>query len=139
MEKIYRILDANVNRAMEGLRVTEEVARFILEDKKLTARIKSLRNSLKKTVGKLSAKDLLKARNSLKDVGGKLYTKEESSRANLKSIYKANIKRAQEALRVLEEFSKLIDPKLGREFKAIRFSLYDIERPISLTAFSMFG
>jgi len=50
----------------------------------------------------------------------------------LKSIFKSNIKRAQEAVRVLEEFSKLIDPKLGKLFKAIRFEAYEIEKKLIL-------
>lgn len=128
MEKIYRILDANINRAMEGLRVVEEIARFILDDKKTTAKIKLLRNDLKKFVSKLSREELLKARKSLTDVGGKLYTKEESSRKNILSIFKSNIKRAEESMRVIEEFSKLVKPQLGKAFKDIRFKLYDIEK-----------
>jgi len=46
VQEIYRVLDANFNRAREGLRVTEEVARFILEDPQLTARLKDLRHRL---------------------------------------------------------------------------------------------
>lgn len=126
--KVYRVLDANVNRAMEGIRVAEEVVRFILEDKKLTRQLKALRGDLKRTVNQIPKKKLLSARNSLFDVGGKLYTKEEKSRKSIKSIFKSNIKRAQEAVRVLEEFIKLIDPKLGKSFKNIRFNLYEIEK-----------
>lgn len=132
MEKVYRILDANINRAMEGLRVTEEFARFILDDKKTTLTIKSLRNQLKKAISKLPRKELLKARSSLTDVGGKLYTKEEGKRNNLKSIFKSNIKRAEEAVRVLEEFGKLVDPKIGKTFKVIRFKIYEVEKKLIL-------
>ncbi|MBI5700691.1 thiamine-phosphate pyrophosphorylase [Candidatus Saganbacteria bacterium] len=130
--KIYRILDANVNRAMEGLRVTEEFARFILDDKKATLTIKSLRNQLKKATGKLPRKELLRARNSLTDVGGKLYTKEEGKRSTLKSVFKSNIKRAEEAIRVLEEFGKLVDPSIGKTFKSIRFNIYELEKRLIL-------
>ncbi len=132
MEKIYRILDANANRAMEGLRVAEEFARFILEDKKQTKKIKKLRGDLKRAVLSLSKKKLLLSRFSLSDVGGKIYSKEESKRPNLKSIFKSNIKRVQEAVRVLEEFSKFIDPKLGKLFKSIRFEAYEIEKKLIL-------
>lgn len=125
-----RILDANINRAMEGLRVVEEVCRFILEDKTLTLRLKELRADLKNTVSDIPKKELLKARASLSDVGGKLYTKNEKSRPSILSIYKSNIKRIEESVRVLEEFSKLIKSGLGKDFKAIRFALYDIEKHI---------
>ena len=125
---VYRILDANVNRAMEGIRVAEEVARFILEDKKLTKEAKTLRGELKNIVKKISKKKLLSARKSLSDVGGKLYTKEEKKRGTIMSVFKSNVKRAQEALRVLEEFIKLIQPELGKGFKGVRFRLYEIEK-----------
>jgi thiamine-phosphate pyrophosphorylase len=126
--KIFRILDANINRAMEGLRVVEEVFRFILEDKKATLKLKSLRNELKRAIEKLPREALLKARDSLSDVGGKLYTREEASRSNIGSIFKSNIKRVEEAVRVLEEFSKMIKPALGKKFKAVRFKLYAVEK-----------
>lgn len=132
MEKIYRVLDANINRAMEGLRVAEEVARFIVEDKKSTSRIKFLRSKLKKAVKGFSRKKLLEARFSLTDVGGKSYTKEEKNRKDVKSIFKSNVKRAEESLRVLEEFSKLIDVRIGKFFKIIRYELYDIEKLLIL-------
>lgn len=128
--KIFRILDANVNRAMEGLRVVEEVCRFILEDKALTLRLKELRADLKKAVLDIPKNELLKARAALTDVGGKLYTKSEKKRPSILSIYKSNIKRIEESVRVLEEFSKLIKSQLGKEFKSIRFALYDLEKTI---------
>jgi thiamine-phosphate pyrophosphorylase len=123
--KIYRIVDVNLNRATEGLRVVEEICRFVLEDKILTAEVKGLRAELSKVSRKL------KARRSLEDVGRKLYPESESKRVGVEDIFRANMKRAQEALRCLEEFSKLIDPELGRKFKRIRFKLYDLEKRIA--------
>jgi len=131
MEKLYRILDANINRAMEGLRVVEEIARFILEDKKLTLEIKKLRGSIKTAVSKLPKKKLIKARKALSDVGAKTHTKSELKRKRYKDIFKANIKRAQEALRSLEEFLKLIDAKSSKKFKEMRFRSYEIEKKVS--------
>ncbi|MFA4966802.1 MAG: thiamine-phosphate pyrophosphorylase [Candidatus Margulisiibacteriota bacterium] len=130
-DKLFRILDANINRAMEGLRVVEEIVRFILDDKKLTLKIKNLRAELKKIVSKLPKKELLSARASLSDVGGKLYTKSESKRSKTEELFYSNIKRCEEAVRVLEEFSKYVNPKLGKNFKAIRFKLYDLEKQIA--------
>ena len=130
-DKLYRVLDANINRAMEGLRVVEEIVRFILENKKLTLEIKNLRADLKKIVSKLPKKQLLSARASLSDVGWKLYTKSEGKRSKTEELFYSNIKRSEEAVRVLEEFSKLINPKLGRVFKAIRFKLYEMEKQIA--------
>ena len=122
---------------MEGLRVVEEVVRFIIEDKKLTLRIKDLRSKLKSTIKTIPKEKLLPARASLTDVGGKLYTKSEKSRKSVLGIYKSNIKRTEEAVRVLEEFSKLVGPKLGKNFKEIRFELYDIEKIIQQKLFML--
>jgi len=124
--KIERILDANINRCVEGLRVVEEIVRFIIENKKLTEKIKKLRDKIRQTTEKAH----LLARKANTDVGSKLYTKSESKRGNLKDICLANIKRAEEALRVLEEFSKLDDPKLGSQYKKYRFELYEIEKQL---------
>lgn len=129
-DKIYRIIDANINRAMEGLRVCEETVRFILGDKKLTLLFKDLRGDLKKSIKNIPRGKLLIGRKSKEDVGRKLYIGQEKHRPNIKSIFKANIKRSQEATRVLEEFIKLINPKLGKSFKNIRFKLYDAEKII---------
>ncbi len=123
--KIYRIIDVNVNRAAEGLRVMEEVVRFVLDNKKYTLQLKGFRARLRHAII-----NLLKDRQSSIDVGRKLYTEKESKRATIQDIFAANAKRVQEALRVLEEFSKLIDPKLGKTFKEIRFKIYDLEREI---------
>jgi len=129
VKNIYRILDANLNRAREGLRVVEEVCRFVLKDKKLTLSAKKLRGDLSKIIGGAEDwKTLIKARKALKDVGRKLYTRSEGRRVKVKDIFTANIKRSQEAVRCLEEFSKMINPDLGKKFKAVRFKLYEIEK-----------
>ena len=140
--KIFRILDANLNRATEGLRVVEEICRFVLEDPKLTLVVKKLRGGLSKII-RISGDQregyqavrgsgtLLKERKASEDVGRELYTKGEGRRANIESVFRANMKRAQEALRCLEEFSKLISPKPGKKFKAIRFRLYELEKIIA--------
>lgn len=130
MKNIYRIIDANINRAMEGLRVVEEIARFILEDKKLTEKTKILRAALKKTIINIPRHELLSSRASLSDVGGKLYTKSEKKRSKVEELFYSNIKRAEEAVRVLEEFSKYLEPDLGKSFKTIRFKIYELEKQI---------
>src|SRR3989339_412310 len=122
--KISRIIDANVNRAVEGLRVVEELVRFVLEDKKLTDQVKALRAQIRR------GSTELKVRSSETDVGRKLYHTTEAARDTLLDIFTANIKRAQEALRVIEEYSKILAPKHGAVYKAIRFKLYDLEKKI---------
>lgn len=127
-----RIIDANANRLMEGLRVAEEVARFVLDDRKLTEKIKSLRGRVRKALYLLvRGDDILSSRDSAKDVGKHSYPDTEAQRAGIRQIITSNIKRAEEAARVLEEFCKLSSKEAGKEFKAIRFELYDIEKELN--------
>ena len=39
-----RIIDANINRAGEGLRFLEEIARFVLDDAALSQQLKNMRH-----------------------------------------------------------------------------------------------
>jgi len=130
-KKIYRILDANLNRAREGLRVVEDIARFYLNDEKLSKRFKSLRHRITKIARESFESDkLLLHRDSQKDVGAKGMGREERKRGKLKGIVEANLKRSEEALRVLEEFGKLVKGECGERFKKIRFKVYDLEKEI---------
>jgi thiamine-phosphate pyrophosphorylase len=129
--KVLRIIDANANRLMEGLRVAEEVARFVLDDRKLTEKIKSLRGRVRKALYLLvRGDDILSSRDSAKDVGKHSYPDTEAQRAGIRQIITSNIKRAEEAARVLEEFGKLSSKEAGKTFKAIRFELYTIEKQL---------
>ena len=131
--KILRIIDANINRATEGLRVAEDIVRFVLDDDKLTSKLKNLRHDLGKTLrlgfDKLS---LAQGRDVKGDVGANRTTKSESKRADVLDVFMANIKRAEESVRVFEELSKLFDPASGAKFKKMRFELYEIEQNAAL-------
>ncbi|MBI5698752.1 thiamine-phosphate pyrophosphorylase [Candidatus Saganbacteria bacterium] len=142
VRKVFRILDVNLNRALEGLRVVEEICRFILEDKNTTLVIKKIRGELSKIIRisahqmvedqKIRISDyLIKSRRAEKDIGRKMYTKREGMRGNIQDIFRSNMKRAEEAVRVLEEFSKLLNPKMGQKFKAVRFKLYSVEKKVA--------
>jgi thiamine-phosphate pyrophosphorylase len=124
---IGRIIDVNLNRATEGLRVVEEICRFVLADQTLTVKAKTLRGKLSRVV----PPTLLAHRDSAGDVGREPYTRDEGRRTRVEDVFKANMKRAQEAVRVLEEFAKLLKPIYGRKFKAIRFKLYELEKTIA--------
>lgn len=131
-KSVYRILDANLNRAREGIRVTEEVARLYFDDARLSSRFKRLRHELTRVAKKsFDEKRLLTFRDSEKDVGADTMGSLEKKRADLDSIVQANLRRAQEATRVLEEFGKLIEPDSAGAFKRIRFRLYTLEQRIS--------
>ena len=129
-EAVRQILDANVNRAREGLRVTEEIFRFAKKDPAMTRKIKVLRHKVDAIVAnsRLGKLDLEASRDSKQDPGRVLHAGREFSRGSLQDILGANLHRVGEALRVLEEFSKLFDTGASRKFKELRFRFYDVEK-----------
>ena len=133
-EKILRIIDANINRATEGLRVAEDIVRFVLDDDRLTSALKDIRHEIAGSVRRMAGAsgESLGARDVGRDVGAGRCTKSEGRRKNILDVFLANIKRAQESVRVFEETSKLFDPKLGPKFKKLRFELYDIEQKAAI-------
>jgi thiamine-phosphate pyrophosphorylase len=125
-----RIVDANLNRLSEGLRVLEEIARLILDDSDLTSMLKTLRHDLIRADMPFNLA-LLQSRNSAADVGIALEVSGESREKGLPLLVIANSRRAQESLRVLEETAKL--PELAvkldsNRFKNARFELYTLEQ-----------
>ena len=126
-DKELRLLDANLNRLREGIRVIEDIFRYVLDDKATSLRLKELRHKSRIE----NYNELLKSRDIKNDVLKKT-TQSEQTRKNLNSILIANFKRAQESSRVLEEFTKLIDTKSSENFKYIRYELYDIEKNITI-------
>jgi thiamine-phosphate pyrophosphorylase len=124
--KELRLLDANLNRLREGIRVVEDIFRYILDDKTTASRLKELRHKSRID----TYKELLESRDIKNDVL-KASTKSEQSRENLDSLLIANFKRAQESSRVLEEFTKLLSTNTSENFKYIRYELYDIEKNIN--------
>ncbi len=125
-----RIIDANLNRVGEGLRLLEEIARLLLNDTALTQQLKNLRHELIRGDSSFH-QQLLQSRNSERDVGITLEVPGEGKERDLPLVLVANSRRVQESLRVLEELAKVpgITPKLDSEkFKQGRFNLYTIER-----------
>lgn len=130
-EKLYRILDANINRACEGLRVCEEVVRFVNDDAEDTSLLKKLRHDIKKSFpANLDYFEIKLARDTDGDVGNNTYEAGESKRADMRQIFCINMQRVQEALRVLEEFIKLLDASSGSAYKNIRYEVYQAEKNI---------
>ncbi len=123
--KLLRLIDANLNRLKEGIRVVEDIYRYIYDNKELASKLKHLRHLAKID----DYEKLLEARDITGDVL-KETTKSEKNRQDLKDILLANYKRAQESSRVLEEILKLVDSTLGENFKKIRYELYDLEKEI---------
>ena len=74
-----------------------------------------------------------KYENSLtKSMDDEFLKAKEQSRQNLKNIVIANFKRAEESLRVLEEYSKIIDFDIALKYKALRYKVYTIEKKMFL-------
>lgn len=132
MNKIIRIIDANLNRGREGLRVVEDVIRFTTDNSYLSSLIKSARHEITEIAKQLpiSEDDLLSARDSISDVGTETRLNSENNRESIYQIISANIRRSQESTRVLEELSKLYNVDVALKFKKLRFKLYDIEKQI---------
>lgn len=128
----WRILDANFNRAKEALRVGEDFSRFLLNDTKLTSEFKKKRHDLTRILLKFPAgyAKLLMSREALPDVGRHAILKDKSGDLDWRDIFCANLKRGQEAVRVLEEVSKAVSPKQSVNFQQLRFELYDLEKRV---------
>jgi len=127
---VLRVVDANLNRLREALRVCEEITRFVIEDKGSTARLKKIRHEVLKATDrskKLRQPALVLSRDSQRDIG-KHSILDELRRRDSSDILSANLQRAKESSRVLEEFSKIIDSNSATEFKKIRFKIYNIEK-----------
>ena len=129
-KEIFRIIDANLNRSREGLRVCEEITRFMLNSSSLTKDLKSVRHSVTQLAKPylLKSEGALESRNSENDVGRASRYRSEMQRLDTADIFSANIERVKESLRVLEEFFKLIDKRTSAKFTRLRFKAYEIER-----------
>src|ERR1700679_3854229 len=93
---LYRILDANFNRTKEGLRVCEDLCRYVWDQRTLTRAFKDLRHELTEIVSSLSILKALEARHIQGDVG-RATTVSESKRENIKAVFCANIQRVKES------------------------------------------
>ena len=131
-KSIHRIIDANLNRAKEGLRVCEDIFRFIMLDKGLTYQFKEIRHKIFEATNGNPVKrsQLLLARDSRNDIG-KLTAAFELKRNEFQDILFANIQRAKESIRVLEEFYKLFDKKIAIKIKTLRYEVYDAEKKVA--------
>lgn len=131
---VLRIIDANLNRATEGLRVVEELCRFGLDDRHLTERCKQLRHDLTAAMDVLPRQQLHAARQTLGDVGTSVSTPTEESRHSLADIAAANWGRVQQALRAIEEYAKLHSPALAAQIESLRYQSYTLAKACTTTA-----
>ncbi len=130
---MLRLVDANLDRLGEGLRVLEDVARFLLNDAPSSRRLKALRHDLVRRLAPLE-EDLLSARRVAEDVGAPAGERAAAPHRDLPALVRANSRRAQESLRVLEEFARLRGGPLEGQaggFEKARFEIYQLEQHLS--------
>jgi thiamine-phosphate pyrophosphorylase len=132
---VYRIIDANFNRAREAARVVEEFCRFVLNSAALTERAKKLRHELSACIGQLDAGRLLSSRDTSGDVGAGKTVDKQLRRNELKDCFTAGCKRLTEALRTLTETTSVIagpDRSIAETIEKLRFEAYALEKDIVL-------
>ena len=127
--ELFRVIDANLNRLKEGIRVVEDIMRYLNNNKELSSKLKQLRHKSRIEEQEL----LLQHRDSINDVL-RPTTNSELYRSDIKSVITANFKRAQESSRVLEELFKLQDTPYSENFKHIRYELYTLEKEVMLSS-----
>ncbi len=126
----FRIIDASLNRAAEGLRFLEDTARFLLNDAPLTEQLKAIRHEII-TGDWPFHQQLIQSRDSQGDVGVNIEVESGNNKKSLVSAVVANSRRVQEALRTLEEVAKIeggILPVSSEKLQASRFAMYTIEK-----------
>ena len=145
----HRILDANTNRAREAMRVMEEFARFVLNDGSLSAALKKMRHDLGEAVMQLESgcglgtgdssadarpdRGLIMHRDIVRDVGRDVSAAGEGDRADSFHVVVAAGKRLSEAMRVLEEYGKVVSRAFAESMERIRYEGYDLEKRLART------
>jgi thiamine-phosphate pyrophosphorylase len=128
MQEIYRILDANFNRAREALRVAEDCGRFALNDPAITAMAKNLRSELQDVLSRLPADQFIVSRDTPGDIGTQITSPTEPLRDNLSAVAVAGCKRLTESLRTIEEYAKVVSPALVLQVERMRYDGYTLEQ-----------
>jgi thiamine-phosphate pyrophosphorylase len=141
-----RILDANANRAAEGLRVVEEYCRFVLDDAHLSRICKTVRHGLTNTLLKVGWEQRASARDTLGDVGiiptdrgtpaDRANAGGEAAVFSLEQIAAANSERVKQALRAIEEYLKLSSAEAAARVESLRYQWYTLEKALIITATS---
>ncbi len=127
MKETLQVLDANINRVCEGLRVVEDITRFILKDRELQKRIKWVRHVFVKICESegLTLERRIEGRDTESDIGKSFNFK---VKGDYREVLKLNLGRIKEGLRVIEEFSRLESRAVN--FRKLRFIIYDLEQRI---------
>ena len=126
MNEIYRIIDANLNRASEALRTLEDWSRFALNNKEISQKLKNIRHELNQIFSTLS--NLILYRDATYDIGKTL--ENTSQRTSAKDVISANCKRLEQSLRVLAEYGQMLNLEV-RKLEEQRYEVYTLEKELT--------
>jgi len=130
---LYRIIDANLNRTREGLRVCEDILRFVIVNKRLANSTKLIRHAVTKALldsKKISLRRMIQERDTKKDLM-KFVDLKKKKGSDFSDLLMSNIERVKESLRVLEECAKVLDKDSSKKYRRLRFKTYEIEKAIT--------
>src|SRR5829696_760157 len=130
--RVLRLLDANANRAREALRVIEDYARFVIDDRETSAELKSIRHDFATVTASFVA-DAILHRDTPGDVGTATKVETELHRDGVTEVVIAAGKRLGEALRAIEEFLKTTSPADAAKVERLRYRFYDVEHRLAFS------
>lgn len=133
MNKIYRMIDVNVNRISEGIRVLEDISRLALEYSEITSDLRESRHTVRKLLAEVDDQ-LILSRNTSSDIGRKISGQSTiDSKKNIQQLLVSNFKRVEEGLRSIEESLKILDHyQKSKQVENLRFRIYEIEKRLNM-------
>ena len=129
MQKLFRTIDTNVNRAYEGLRVLEDMTRFDYNSKSVSEGLRILKDKIRNSIME-HLSDCLLQRDSVNDI---IFSASQEHGADRKKsalqLLEENFKRVQEALKSIEETLKVVNRyELSKVYEGYRFTAYNLEK-----------
>ena len=126
---LLRIIDVNLNRLDESLKLIEDIIRFQLEHKQLLSQMRKIRADFLGFKKVLPLTRIIGSRRSQKDLGRKEKF-DSGPKKDQTGLLLTTLSRAKESSRTIEETLKVIEPNLSNRAKKIRFQIYDLEKEI---------
>lgn len=129
MNRDFSLIDANIVRTKEGIRVLEDVCRFVLRNQNNFGELKILRHGLDEVGQYFGPAHLLLGRRE-KEIGSEEIVLDEYRRDSVWSLVRANSQRISESLRTLEEITKVYNKNLAYKLENYRYKIYELELKI---------
>ncbi len=119
-----------MNRAAEGLRVLGELARFVINSPHLAETARDIRQSLNRLLLERPGafQHAIADRDSETDVGRKF---EAGRHQSLVDVCRANARRAEESVRVLEEYLRSVSVSGAAYLSDVRYRIYSLEKDLT--------